>query len=353
MPSPPARCRRGPWLVGGVAAVLLIAWALTGDAAPGRRAAGGDPQALELLRGTAAAARRTPYEGTWTHTTLAAGGRDTSTTKVAHRVESPPSGTSMQSASPLSERREELVVTAGGLPGLTPEALEQLARNYTVVWAADSVVCGRKARVVEARRPGGGTAGRFWIDAQTGILLQRELLDETGRVVSSGGFAELRITRPRILPQAAAPRARPWREMTAAEVDRLRKQGWSVPQTLPGGLALHQVRRSGSGEDGTLHLGYSDGLAAVSVFVQRGRLNVRRLAGWRRATVAGRTVFRREARQRWVVWAGDGYVYTVLTDAPQATSDAVVAALPRSGAGLWERLWRGARRIGTWAIPWS
>jgi hypothetical protein len=40
----------------------------------------------------------------------------------------------------------------------------------------------------------------------------------------------------------------------------------------------------------------------------------------------------------------DGYVVTVLTDAPQSTAEAVAAHLPREADPFWSRLSRGARR---------
>jgi sigma-E factor negative regulatory protein RseB len=337
--------RRGTWVVGGIATALLLAWTLAGNAGAVRRA-DSDPEALDLLRETAAAARRTPYEGTQVRTTLTGGGQSRTVVKVAHATDAvtPLHGSVTQDASPVAVRQPD-PTAGGGLAGFTPTALALLARNYTVVRAPDDAACGRRAHVVEARRADGSAAGRFWIDAETGIMLHRELLDDGGRVVSAVGFSDVRIAEPDAPAAVSAPRSAPWAVVTTTELDGLRERGWTVPQSLPGGFVLNDVRRSG----GTLHLGYSDGLAAVSVFVQRGRLNARRLAGWRRSG----TVFRRENRQRWAVWAADGYVYTVLTDAPQNASDAAVAALPQDDVGLWGRLRRGARRIGTWANPWN
>jgi sigma-E factor negative regulatory protein RseB len=341
---------RGTWVVGGLATALLLAWTLAGNAGAVRRL-DSDPEALDLLRETAAAARRTPYEGTQVHTTLTGGGRSRTEARVAHPADAvgPVRGTVVQEVSPITGHRAETASGSGGLGGFTSAALALLARNYTVVRAADAAACGRTAHVVEARRADGSTAGRFWIDAETGIMLHRELLDGRGRVVSAVGFSDVRIAEPRTPAAVSAPQAAPWAAVADDELGELREQGWTVPRALPGGFELSDVRRSGPSGGQTLHLGYSDGLAAVSVFVQRGRLNDRRLAGWHRSG----TVFRREGRQRWAVWAADGYVYTVLTDAPRAASDAVVAALPQGDTSLWARLRRGARRIGTWANPWN
>ncbi|REE95904.1 sigma-E factor regulatory protein RseB domain-containing protein [Thermomonospora umbrina] len=360
-PAPPVPLgRRGTWVVGGLATAVFIAWALAGDACAIRRA-DSDPEALELLRDTAAAARRTPYQGTQVRTMLTTGGPARTVVKVAHSTGGSPGaatrGTSVAGVAPSTPAAPEAfpaaaVAPGGTLSGFTPGMLALLTRNYAVVRADDGTVCGRRARVVEARRGDGSAAGRFWIDAETGLMLHRELIDDGGTVVSAAGFSELRISAPRIPMSAPSAVAAPWRSLAAAEIGALRERGWRLPRALPGGLSLVNVRLSGPA-GGPVHLSYSDGLAAVSVFVQRGRLNVRRLAGWRRTVSAGRPVFRRESRGRWALWAGDGYVYTVLTDAPQVTADGVVSALPHGDTGFWGRLRRGASRIGTWANPWN
>jgi sigma-E factor negative regulatory protein RseB len=97
--------------------------------------------------------------------------------------------------------------------------------------------------------------------------------------------------------------------------------------------------------------GKADGLAAVSVFVQRGSLDENGMAGWQKTVRRGRTVFRREALRRWAVTGGGGYVYTVVTDAPQSTAMAVAAHMPRDPVPFWTRLSRGARRLASSANP--
>ncbi|NEA22184.1 sigma-E factor regulatory protein RseB domain-containing protein, partial [Actinomadura bangladeshensis] len=85
---------------------------------------------------------------------------------------------------------------AGDTTGFTSETLALLTRNYSVVRAEDAAICGRPARVVEARRPDGSPAGRFWIDRETGLMLHRELIDATGRPVVVTGFSEISFTAP-------------------------------------------------------------------------------------------------------------------------------------------------------------
>jgi sigma-E factor negative regulatory protein RseB len=197
---------------------------------------------------------------------------------------------------------------------------------------------------VEARRPDGSAAGRFWIDSDTGLMVHREVLDQKGRAANVTGFDTLRVMRSGNedaspgSPPAAVP---PGRLLAATELSDLRHHGWTLPQGLPGNLVLREARRTGA----VVHLSYSDGLSAVSVFVQPGALDERRFVRWHRASRDGRAVFEYAALQRWAVWASRGYVYTVLAESPEVTSDAVVGALPHGSPGFWERLARGFARL--------
>ncbi|MES9538279.1 sigma-E factor regulatory protein RseB domain-containing protein [Actinomadura sp. NPDC000600] len=364
------RCRRGAALAAGLAGALALAVTLTGDPAPARRVRS-DPGALALLRGAADAARRVPYEGRRFLTTRSGGRAATSRVAVSH---TPGAGIRYRSGSAGEGYRPESA--AGDTTGFTPATLALLTRNYSVVRAPDASVCGRPARVVEARRADGSPAGRFWIDRDTGLMLHRELIDATGRPVVASGFTEISFSASPIEP---SPLSRPlgglsrfpgasagspventrvresasaWgRTLDRAGLAELRDRGWPVPEDLPGRLTLYDARREKDG--GALHLSYSDGLAAVSVFVQRGSLDERGMTGWQRTGRRGRTVFRRESLRRWAVSAGNGYVYTVVTDAPQSTATAVALSMPRGSASHWKRLSRGARRLATAANPFD
>jgi sigma-E factor negative regulatory protein RseB len=283
--------------------------------------------------------------------------------KVAHTADD---GAVVHTGRTVADRG--VVQPDAGLGGFSQQMLDLLARNYSVVRAADTRVCERPARVVEARRADGSVAGRFLIDRDSGLMLHRELAGAHGEPVIVAGFSALTLGR-------AAPRgplrgrsvsmgrvrqssglqtalAAPWgHRLLDSELGRMRAGGWTVPRALPGRLALFEARRSDS--DAVVHLSYSDGLTGVSVFVQRGELDEHRFAGWRKRELDGTTVFERSSLQRWAVWASRGYVYTVLADAPASTTESVVAALPHGHGGFWARPARGLTRLGSWLNPFS
>src|SRR5437868_4062234 len=189
-------------MVGGLVGACALIGALTGDAGPARGMRS-DPDAVGLLRAAADAARRIPYEGrrfltTWSRTRSA-----TSEVGVTHR---PGEGARYVSAAGAQGYRPDSA--AGETAGFTIATLSLLTRNYSVVRAGDTSVCGRRARVVEARRADGSTAGRFWIDSETGLMLRRELVDATGHRVVAAGFTEIDLVvspRRRSVPRAAPP----------------------------------------------------------------------------------------------------------------------------------------------------
>lgn len=354
------RISRNAWTAGGLAAALLLLWFVTtGDTASGARLTS-DPEALRLLRSAENAARTTPYEGTqfitaWSRSGMAT----TSLVKVMHL---PGDGTHMTVESTTAGPGGQMYESddsehTGGLTGYTPAMLDLLARNYAVVRAGQGEVSGRPTSVVEARRPDGSAAGRFHLDRQTGLMLRRELLDRQGREVNLTFFTEIRPTVPKSTRFVAtsAPRTveTPWtHQLASADLGSLKYRGWPVRDGLPDRLSLYDARQF-DGAAPVVHLSYSDGLSVVSVFVQRGTLDDRSVAGWHKATRGGRTVYLHDTVQQRAMWASRGYVFTVLADAPPPVVDSAVAALPHGETGFWGRIGRGMDRLVSWVNPFD
>lgn len=353
------RTARSTWMAGGIAATLLMLWFVTtGDTASGARMRS-DPEALRLLRNAESAARTTPYEGTqfitaWSRSGMAT----TSLVKVTHV---PGDGTRMRVQSTTADQGGQMFEAddsqhSGGLTGYTPKMLDLLERNYAVVGAGQGEVSGRPTSVIEARRADGTAAGRFHIDRQTGLMLRRELLDQQGREVNLTFFTEIRPSVPKtqfVTASAARTVEMPWaHRLAGADLGSLRYRGWPVHSGLPDRLSLYDARQL-DGEGPVVHLSYSDGLSVVSVFVQRGTLDAKSVAHWRKATRGGRTVYLRDTVQQRAMWASRGYVFTVLADAPPPVVDNAVAALPHGDTGFWGRLGRGMRRLSSWANPFD
>ena len=241
--------------------------------------------------------------------------------------------------------------------GFGKGTLDLLAAHYDIGIEGPGEVAGRRAQVVVVRRPGSSPAARFWLDKATGLPLRREVLDGAGRTLRESAFIQVSIgdaevtstdrTTAALMPVAqSAP---------LADVVALRAEGWHVPDRLASGLEMLDARLTGTGDDRTLHVTYSDGLSTVSVFQQRGFLDSGSLDGWRRAKVAGNAVWVQDAFPRRLVWGGDGAVFTVVADCPQAALDDLVGTLPHGtpGPGLATRLGNGLARVGSWLNPFA
>lgn len=358
---------RGPRVAGAAllaVIVLSVAFVTPCRGTVRQSPSGSDEAALKLLRRSAEAARTCPYTGVQFVSAWSGAGTSTSLVDVAHR---PGHGTTMRvrdtgsdpsgGAYTLDDPSQE-AAPAGGLSGPTDEQLSLLTRNYTVHPADDTgeptSVGGRAADVVEVRRADGTAAARFWIDRSEHLLLRREILDPAGHLVQTSAFVSVDFQHDDLDRSAAAAKP-PWGDrLGTPQVAALRRSGWPVPRSLPGGLSLYAARRAGAASAPVLHLGYSDGLSVVSLFVQRGRLDDARLPGWRRVERNRGVLYVSGTVQQRLMWAAGGYVYTVIADAPSDATARVVAALPHeSRPGFWARIGHGLSRVLSWVNPFD
>jgi sigma-E factor negative regulatory protein RseB len=372
--------RRVP-VAGGPAVTMA-----SGLAAP---AAGGPPQVgqglgMELLGEAATAGLATSYQGVELISRWSLVGTSTVVSSVWHRAGGK-TVTQTSNAATVAGSQPYLSFDADnrdpeGVFGVTKTLVGLLGSHYSVAYAGQGSAVGRTALVIEVRRVDGSVAARFWLDKQTRLPLRREVYDASAQVISEDAFIQVQFGQLAREPQpapapvgaaamgvltpeqvkaanaasaavkAAASGPPSWSEAPAPVqlLQELHGQGWQLPVALPGGLSLYEAAQSQTPTGRVIDLGYSDGLFVVSVFVQRGTLAAK-MAGWQPVKLGGHEVF---AAQHSIVWAGHGFVYTVLADAPPETVSAVVEALPQnSPPGFWGRLGRGLGRLASMVDP--
>ena len=253
-----------------------------------------------------------------------------------------------------------------GVFGVTKTLVSLLGQHYVAVYQGTGSAIGRPALIVELHRADGSLAARFWLDRQTMVPLRREVFDTSAQLISEEAFVQVQfgtLTKPPTSAAASAASAKAsagataatpsgpsWSAVTAPAqlLAGLNKQGWRLPVSLPGGLPLYSAARSTTAAGQVLDLGYSDGLSVVSLFVQRGTL-AQRPAGWQQVSLPGHQVY---VAGHSIIWAGGGFVYTMLADAPPLVVSQVVASLPRNTApGFFDRIMRGFRRLAAVADP--
>ena len=210
------------------------------------------------------------------------------------------------------------------------QLLDLLTSNYTLTGARGAVVARRPATVIAAFHDG-AVAARWWVDDATGILLWQESYDDNGMVDLSYGFTAVAITRnPGIFEhlQGRLGVSSTTTSLSLPDAARLATAGWSCPRDLSG-LSLVRIRSDRLSDPDTLHLVYSDGVATVTVFEQRGRLpeSPEGLA-WD----AGLGVYVRHAATEVASWQSGDRVYTVVTDGSEELLTAAVRLLPHEAS---------------------
>ncbi|MDO5681956.1 MAG: hypothetical protein Q4G46_03905 [Propionibacteriaceae bacterium] len=198
-----------------------------------------------------------------------------------------------------------------------------VADDYALTTGPGPFVAERPTRIVDARH-GERLAARWWLDADTDLVLWEQKYDESGATVLSAGYRSVRIgsvAKRRSLP----PRFGPRKEVTGlavSQADDLQRQGWLCDGQLAG-LPLIAVRRAPA--DNMLHTVYGDGVVTVSVIQQRGALS---------GTPAGFVWDPRQRAHRSLglttryAWQSRDIVFTVSTDGPADLATAAVAELP-------------------------
>lgn len=165
-------------------------------------------------------------------------------------------------------------------------------------------VAGHEAQIVDIPARDGWRYGyRLWLHADTGLPLRVDLLDAGGDAIEQVAFTELRLDAPADADLRPAPGARPVPVRTAAARDDVAPR-WRVPVPPPG----YVLRTSRTVGDGVQML-YSDGLASVSVYVERAGEGVRGATTSRRGAVHARS------------YVVDGWRVVAIGKVPLATVD--------------------------------
>jgi sigma-E factor negative regulatory protein RseB len=309
--------------------------------------------AMSLLSRAAVAGLNTSYQGVEVIAQSEVNGTVTMISSVWHRGGGP---TVAQTSDPeVLADSEPYVAYDGnihapdGVFGVTKTLVGLIGRNYLAVYRGVGRAVGRPAQIVELYRSDGSLAARFWLDEKTLVPLQREVYDTSQQLVSEEAFVQVQFG-PLNKQPAVAPVPQTWAGVAvpAKLLFELDSSGWVLPATLPGGLTLYEAAQSGMGAGEVVDLGYSDGLSVISLFVQRGTL-APKMPGWQPVNLNGHLVY---AANHSITWAGHGFVYTMIADAPPRTVEDVVEALPSNTApGFFQRMGRGLSRMAALVNP--
>jgi len=320
----PARARRALIAPVAAAAFAFAPHALAQDA-------------QAMLDRAAAAARSLSYTGTIVYQR----GGDVETARIVHVFDA---GEELEKVVNLDGPAREVIRNKGevrcyypdaklvrveprtfrnAFPSLSPKQLESLARYYTVKKGGTGRVAGLEADAWKfVPRDGLRYGHEFWTDPASGMLLKARTINESGEIVEQFAFSDLAIG---VKPDRDA--ARPtwglmpsgWQEkQTKIGSGVIDETGWSVTRMPPGFTRIMEARRRVREGDGALaQIVLSDGLVAVSVFIEP-RGGMQRNTG--RARQGGINTY--SVRQ-------DDYMITALGEAPPEAVRLIATSVTR------------------------
>jgi sigma-E factor negative regulatory protein RseB len=159
--------------------------------------------------------------------------------------------------------------TERGFPALLPERINAVAKHYEISLGETRRIAGYDCQaVVLSPRDDLRYGYKLYADVNTGMLLRAVTLDAAGEQVEQFSFTQLAlggVTRDMVRSRHAA--ARQWRVEDAAAAPA-RLAGWSLSSELPGFHKVVELRRRMGESRSAGQVVYSDGLAAVSVFIE-------------------------------------------------------------------------------------
>ena len=169
----------------------------------------------------------------------------------------------------LFETRSDVSPLVSALPSNTAE----LEPHYEITLGGSARVAERAVQVLEIKPRDEFRYGyMLWLDQETAMPLQSQLIDEQGQVVEQILFTDIEM--PADIPAAALEADdRHHRLHDLARCPRRRRSRPRFPgarRRCPGGFKLSVATQSPiAGSDTPVeHLVYSDGLATVSVFIE-------------------------------------------------------------------------------------
>lgn len=245
-------------------------------------------QALQLLQKVATAAQKLTYTGVFVYQNGSRG----ETSRITHLIEN---GNELERLEVLDGSPREvirfneevrcflpenklLIVERRNaqqfFPTLMPGNLAALTEHYLIRKGATARIAGVNSQVVIVEPRDEFRFGhQFWIDPRSGLLLKANLIGESGAVLETFAFMELKIGGP-----ISRDMLRPQMEQTGGDWQVQRVQStearpddgqWLFRNPLPGFRRTSGMKRQLRPDaPESTQIIFSDGLAAISVFLE-------------------------------------------------------------------------------------
>lgn len=211
----------------------------------------------------------------------------------------------------IIEKRSQL----RNFPALLPAELGGLSDHYVIRKGTFGRVAGHESQSILLEPKDDLRYGhQLWVDVNSGLLLKSEVMNERNEPVETFTFTQLQIggaIEREALKSRFAVQGRDWRVQNIhSSATHGEDANWQFRIKLPGFSKLAGMKRQG-GKDmpESLHLVFSDGLAAISVFIEPFSSSSQ-MTDMDRASVGATTVYHRTV---------NGHLLVIMGEVPQAT----------------------------------
>ncbi len=246
-----------------------------------------EPSALQWLQRIYAATEKLSYSGTFVYQQ----GQQVETSRITHVVEASGPRERLETLDGVSREiirtGDEVVcylpasstVKIDKQPGRRPfpailsEQLKDVSENYTIRKVDIERVGGYSCQVLALEPRDRMRYGhRLWADLNTGMLLKAKTFDEKNELLEQFAFTQIKIGGHIGRDQLKARyfrESRDWRvEDSGATRANLAEAGWTIRSRPAGFRTVTELMRTMGGTGGVGHIVLSDGLAAISVFIE-------------------------------------------------------------------------------------
>jgi len=213
--------------------------------------------------------------------------------------------------------------TERGFPALVPERISALARHYDISLGETRRIAGFDCQAVVLTPKDNLRYGyRLYADVNSGMLMRAVTVDSAGQNVEQFTFTQLSIGNVKRDMVRSRHAVRAWR-VEDAQAAPARLTGWGLASELPGFHKVTELKRRLGESRPVGQMVYSDGLAAVSVFIEplEGRLDPVRTG---LASMGAIHIYRREVANHMVTVVGEAPAVSV-----QRIADAVEFRRPQ------------------------
>ena len=168
----------------------------------------------------------------------------------------------------------EIRIQRKPFPALLPDQLNNLSESYLIKLSGHERIAGFDCQALLLEPKDGMRYGyHLWAETNSGLLLKASMLDENNNVVEQMAFTQLNIGGPideNMLKPKYPAKTAGWRYDRSGQPEPISiETGWSIRNPLAGFKKIMEAKRTVNGKPSPIsHIVYSDGLAAVSIFIE-------------------------------------------------------------------------------------